>query len=174
MKFLDEKFRELEEELKITETSKYQLRNKILENAHENKKRNFKGLIVVACMLFIIASPFYSSTMASMADKILPISITPSFSGGQHNPDLTSQLAKLVEKEGYTVNFVGINPSPYTIEISLILKDSTLKQATDDLESKITNYLYENGYDKYELKISEVTEAPSKIKGMTKAIFITR
>ena len=163
MKILDEPFRELEEELRITDKSKDQLRSKILQNAHKNKKRNLKhyGWIAVAiCMLFIITSPFYSPTMASMAGKILPISITPNFSDGQHNPDLTSQLFELVEKEGYTVNSVGITPSPYTIEISLILKDSTLKQATDDLEPKITNYLYENGYDEYELKVSEATEVP--------------
>ena len=103
--------------------------------------------------------------MASIAEKILPISITPSFSDGQNNSDLTSQLFELVEKEGYTVNSVGITPSPYTIEISLILKDYTLKHATDDLESKITNYLYENGYDKYELKFLEATEAPLDNQG---------
>lgn len=162
MKLLDEQFGVLEEELKIADKYKDQLRSKILQNAHKNKKRNFKlyGWIAVAvCMLFIVTSPIYSPTMASIAEKILPISITPSFSDGQNNSDLTSQLFELVEKEGYTVNSVGITPSPYTIEISLILKDYTLKHATDDLESKITNYLYENGYDKYELKFLEATEA---------------
>jgi hypothetical protein len=162
VKFLDEQFRELEGELRITDKSKDQLRSKILHNADENKKRNLKpyGWIAVAvCMLFLVTSPFYSPTMAGMVAKVLPISITPSFSNGQHNPDLTTQLFELVEKEGYTVNSVGITPSPYIIEISLILKESTLKQATDDLEPKITNYLYENGYDEYELKVSEATEA---------------
>ena len=38
------------------------------------------------------------------------------------------------------------------------MKDSTLKQATNDLEPKITYYLYENGYDEYELKISDAAE----------------
>ncbi|MCP3742772.1 DUF4030 domain-containing protein [Rossellomorea sp. BNER] len=168
MKFLDEQFRELEEDLRITDKSKDQLRSKILQNAHKNKKRILKpyGWIAVAiCMLFIITSPFYSSTMASIAEKIFPISITPSFSDGQNNPGLTSQLFELVEKEGYTVNSVGITPSPYTIEISLILKDSTLKQATNDLEPKITNYLYEKGYDDYELKVTGVTEAPQVDQG---------
>jgi predicted amino acid-binding ACT domain protein len=161
MKFLDEQFRELEEELKITDKSKDQLRSKILQNTHENKKRSFKyygWITVVICMLFLITSPFYSPTMASMLGKILPISIAPSFPGGQHNPGLTSQLFELVEKEGYTVNSVGITPSPYTIEISLILQGSILRQATSDLEPKITNYLYENGYDEYELRFSEATE----------------
>lgn len=167
MNFLDEQFRELDEQLKVTDKSKDQLRSKVLYNAHKNRKRNLKhyGWIAVACVLFIITSPFYSPTMASIAGKILPISITSSFPDGQHNPDLTSQLFELVEKEGYTVNFVGITPSPYTIEISLILKDSTLKQATDNLEPRLTNYLYENGYDKYELKVSKETEAPKGYPG---------
>lgn len=167
MNFSDEQFKELEEQLKVTDKSKDQLRSKVLHNAHKSNKRNLKhyGWVAVACMLFIITSPFYSSTMANIAGKILPISITPSFSDGQHNPDLTSQLFELVEKEGYTVNFVGITPSPYTIEVSLILKDSTLKQATDDLEPKLTNYLFENGYDKYDLKVSKATEAPQEYRG---------
>ena len=162
MKFTDEQFSDLEEELKITEKSKNQLRYKILQNINKrekhNRKRNF-WIVVAVCMLFMVTSPFYSSTMAMIAEKILPISITPSYSNGQYNPDLTTQLAELVEREGYSFNSVGITPSPYTIEISLILKDSTLKQATENLEPKITNFLYENGYDQYELIISEGTEA---------------
>lgn len=162
MKFLDEQFSELGEELKLTEKSKDQLQYKILQNVHKIKKHNRKRYVWIAvavCMLFIATSPFYSPTMARVAERILPISITPSYSNGQYNPGLTSQLAELVEREGYSFNSVGITPSPYTIEISLILKDSTLKQATEDLEPKVTNYLYENGYDQYKLKISEGTEA---------------
>lgn len=161
MKFTDEQFSELEEELKITEKSKNQLKYKILQNINKREKHNRKryfGIVVAVCMLFIITSPFYSPTMARVAERILPISITPSYSNGQYNPDLTSQLAELVEREGYSFNSVGIKPSPYTIEISLILKDSTLKQATENLEPKVINFLYENGYDQYELIISEGTE----------------
>lgn len=163
MKFLDEQFSELAEELKLTEKSKDQLKRRTLQNVHNSKKHNRKRYVWIAvavCMLCIIASPFYSPTMASVAERILPISITPSYSDGERDPHLTSQLLELVGKEGYTINFVGITPSPYTIEISLILKDSTLRQARADLEPKIMNYLYENGYDQYELKITEGTEAP--------------
>lgn len=162
--FLDEQFSDLEQELKMTDKSKRLLRNKILQNTHISKKRNLKMYTLVAttvCFLILIMSPFYSTTMASLVSKIIPISITPSFSSNQENSNLTFQLVKLVEGEGYTVSSVGITPSPYTIEISLILKDSILKlkQATDELEPKINNYLYENGYDEYELKFLEVTEA---------------
>lgn len=187
MKFLDEQFRELGEKLRLTDKSKDQLKRQILINKNKHKKRKIKhyGWIAVAvCMLFIVTSPLYSPTMASIAERILPISITPSYSDGQHNPDLISQLAELVENEGYTYDFIGITPSPYTIEISLILKNSTLKQATDDLEPKITNYLYEKGYDQYELKISEGTEAPppantqvddtyEKVSEIVKEVFVS-
>lgn len=162
MKFTDEQFSELEEELKITEKSKNQLKYKISQNINKREKHNRKRyfwIVVAVCMLFIVTSPFYSPTMARVAERILPISITPSYSNGQYNPDLTSQLAELVEREGYSFNSVGITPSPYTIEISLILKGSTLKQATENLEPKVTNFLYENGFDQYELIISEGTEA---------------
>lgn len=164
MNFSDEHFKELEKQLKVTNKSKEQLRWKILHNAHKSKKRNLKyySLIALACMLLIITSPFYSSTMASIAGKLSPISVTPSFSDDEYNPNLSSQLFELVEKEGYIVDFVGVTPSPYTIEISLTLKESTLKKAKDDLEPKITNYLYENDYDHYKLKISK---APKKYRG---------
>lgn len=162
MKSLDEQFSEMREELKLTEKSKDQLKRKILQNVHKRKKHHtnqYVWIAVAVCMILMLTAPIFSPTMARIAERILPISITPSYSDGQSNPDLISQLAELVKREGYSFNSVGITPSPYTIEISLILKDSTLKQATEDLEPKITNYLYENGYDQYELKISEGTEA---------------
>jgi hypothetical protein len=163
MKSSNDQFKELEDQLKITDKSKEQLRSKIMQSTHRHKKSHFKkyGWIAAACMLFIVLSPYYSTTMASIVAKVLPISITPNVSDGQQNPDLTSKLFKLVEKEGYTVNSVGTLTSPFTIEISLVLKDFTLKQAKEDLESKITHYLYENGYDEYELKIIEAPEVPN-------------
>ncbi|MDT9025051.1 DUF4030 domain-containing protein [Rossellomorea yichunensis] len=167
MKYSNDQFKELEDQFKIADKSKEQLRSKIMKSTYKNKKSHFKkyGWIAAACMLFIVISPFYSTTMASIVEKVLPISITPNVSDGQQNPDLTSKLFKLVEKEGYTVNSVGTTPSPFTIEISLVLKESTLKQAKEDLESKITNYLYENGYDEYELKIIEAPEVPNNERG---------
>lgn len=190
MQFLDKQFKDLEEELKLTDRAKEQLKSKIMYNSHKTKKRKSKyygWVTAVTCILLIITSPLYSSKMASMASKILPISILPNYSNGQENPDLTSQLFELVEKEGYIVNSVGITPSPYTIEISLFLKDSTLKQAAEDLEPKVKSYLYENGYDKYELKVSEAAEAGAlkegqgdessivyeKVKEIVKEVFIS-
>lgn len=161
MKFLDEQFRELEEELKINQQSKQQLKQKIFQNVTTKEKRPIKqyGWIAVAvCMVFVVTLPFYSPTMASIVAKVLPIQITPHYSEGQYNPDLSAQLFELVDREGYEVGAVGITPSPYTIEVSLILKDATLKQATEALEPKITSYLYENGYDEFELLFTEAPE----------------
>ncbi|WP_034756345.1 DUF4030 domain-containing protein [Rossellomorea vietnamensis] len=156
-------FKELEEQLKVRDRSKEQLRSKMMQSTNERKKSSFKkyGWIAAACMLFLVISPFYSTTMASIVAKVLPITITPQISDGEPNPNLTSDLFKLVEKEGYRVGSVGTTPSPFTIEVSLVLGDSTLKQAKEDLEAKITSYLYENGYDDYELKITEAPEIPT-------------
>jgi Protein of unknown function (DUF4030) len=156
-------FKELEEQLKVTDGSKEHLRSKIIQSTNEKKKRHFKKnvWIAAACILFLITSPFYSTTMASIVAKVLPITITPQISDGEPNPNLTSDLFTLVEKEGYRVSAVGTTPSPFTIEVSLVLEASTLKQAKENLESKITNYLYENGYDDYELKITEAPEIPT-------------
>ncbi|WGG44727.1 DUF4030 domain-containing protein [Rossellomorea sp. DA94] len=156
-------FKELEEQLKVTDESKEHLRSKIMQSTNAKKKRHFKKYvwIAAACILFLITSPFYSTTMASIVAKVLPITITPQISDGEPNPNLTSDLFTLVEKEGYRVSSVGTTPSPFTIEVSIHLEDSTLKQAKEDLESKITSYLYENGYDDYELKITEAPEIPT-------------
>ncbi|RBP03871.1 DUF4030 domain-containing protein [Rossellomorea aquimaris] len=156
-------FKELEEQLKVTDGSTEQLRSKIMKSTNEKKKIYFKKYvwIAIACILFLVISPFYSTTMASIVAKVLPITITPQISDGEPNPNLTSDLFKLVKKEGYRVSSVGTTPSPFTIQVSLHLGDSTLKQAKEDLESKITNYLYENGYDDYELKIIKAPEVPS-------------
>ncbi|PFG05175.1 DUF4030 domain-containing protein [Bacillus sp. es.034] len=157
-------FKELEEQLKVTDGSKEQLRSKIMQSTNEKKKIHFKKYIWIAaaCILFLVTSPFYSTTMASIVAKVLPITITPQISDGEPNPNLTSDLFKLVEKQGYRVSSVGTTPSPFTIQVSLHLGDSTLKQAKEDLESKITNYLYENGYDDYELKIIKAPEVPTR------------
>ncbi|MFJ8236380.1 DUF4030 domain-containing protein [Ureibacillus sp. NPDC094379] len=163
MKFLDEQFCELEEELKINKQSKEQLKQKILQSVTTKEKRPIKqyGLLAVAvCIIFIVTLPFYSPTMASIVAKVIPIKITPHYSEGQYNPDLSAQLFDLVEEEGYEIGAVGITPSPYKIEVSLILKNTTLKQATEALEPKITSYLYENGYDKFELLFTEAPEVP--------------
>ena len=157
-------FKELEEQLKVTDRSKDQLRSKMMQSTNERKKSSFKkyGWIAAACMLFLVISPFYSTTMASIVAKVLPITITPQISDGEPNPNLTSDLFTLVEKEGYRVGSVGTSTlSPFTIEVSLHLEDSTLKQAKEDLESKITHYLYEKGYDDYELKIIKAPEVPT-------------
>ncbi|MBD7939443.1 DUF4030 domain-containing protein [Cytobacillus sp. Sa5YUA1] len=147
------------------EQLEFNVGNKTNESSFTNmisltRKLAYVGIGLTLLFSLFIGSAFISPAMASIVAKVLPISITPNFSNGQHNPDLTSLLFELIEKEGYTVNYVGITPSPYTIEISLILEDTTLKQATDDLEPKVSNYLYENGYDKYELKVSEAVETP--------------
>lgn len=164
MKFSDNQFKEFEKHLKIKEASKFQLRSNILQAVHKNNKRKPKrqmGWIFIAIsILFLLSSPFYSTTMASVMEKILPISIAPSFSGEQ-DTQLSSRLYELVESEGYAINSLNLTPSPYTIEISLNLKNSTLKQATEDLEPKIENYLSESGYDKYVLKISETNKTYS-------------
>lgn len=162
MKYSDDQFRELEDQLRLTDQSKDQLRSKILQSAHENKKRYIKHYVwlAAACVIFIITTPIYSSTMASIASKISPIKIPSTFTNEPNDSDMTTRLFELVEKEGYTVNSVGVTPSPYTVEVSLILKDSSLQHAADNLKPLITDYLYENGYDEFELKVLEAPEAP--------------
>lgn len=171
MRYSDDQFRELEKGLRMSNRAKEQLRTKIVQKAYMNKK-NVKpyGIIAAACAAILIVLPYSSPTMASIAEKILPISITPSFFAKEQNSDLISELFDLVEREGYTVYSAGITPSPYTIDISLELKEETLQQATAVLEPLITDYLYKNGYDKYELKLSEAGKTDQHDSGQDKYI----
>ncbi|GKV57028.1 hypothetical protein NCCP2222_29750 [Sporosarcina sp. NCCP-2222] len=159
MKSLDEQLLELEAQLHMTDESKTELRTRILQKAHDKTSRRLTsfGWIAVACLVLIFTSPIYSSTAARVVSKIIPLSITSSLNGS-NNPDVTSQLFELVTEEGYEVNFIGVTPSPYTVEVSLVLQKSALHQAIKDLEPKITDYLYINGFDKFDLKISSVTD----------------
>ncbi|WP_301107665.1 hypothetical protein [Sporosarcina sp.] len=158
---LDEKLSDLQEELKITEPSKSELRNKIMNSVHSRKQHKPKPYLWAAaaiCMAVFIMSPFYSATMANLTAKIYPISITPSISDSEDTSSLTSRLYKLVEGEGYEVSSVGVLPSPDTIEISLVLNELSLHQAEQQLEPIIMNFLYENGYDSYTIKILKAND----------------
>ncbi|MDQ0232639.1 hypothetical protein [Metabacillus malikii] len=158
MNFSDEQFRDLEEELNLTEKSKAQLRSRIIHYVDQSKKRTFKAykwITATICILLIFTSPFYSKTMAKIVEKILPITINSSYSNEQDHSDITTQVFELVEKEGYTVNSVGALPSPFTIDISLFLDNTTLKQAKEFLEPKVTKLLSDKGYDEYKLKFIE-------------------
>ncbi|WP_153721807.1 DUF4030 domain-containing protein [Sporosarcina cascadiensis] len=158
---LDEQLHHLQEELRITEESKRQLQNKIMHSIHsrkQHKSRPYLWAAAAICLAIIFMSPFYSTTMAGLAAKISPISITPGIADSDDNSGLTSQLYQLVEGEGYEVNSVGVLPSPDTIEISLVLNEFSLQYAKQQLEPKIMNFLSDNGYDSYEIKILKANE----------------
>lgn len=159
---LDEQLKELGEDLQVKSQAKDELKRRVLQNAaapRKNHGRKYVWAVAAVCLL-VLTSPFYSTTMAGIASKILPLDIRSSLSDGG-GTNLTRDLYEMVEKEGYMLNSVGVTPSPYTIEINLILDGGTLKDAQDHLTPLVETYLNENGYDQYELVFSEMEEMPS-------------
>ncbi len=153
---LDEQLKELGEDLQVKPQAKDELKRRVLHNMSEsgNVRRKKYGWVAAAICLLVLTSPFYSTTMASLASKILPLDIRSSFSE-EGFENLSGALLKLVEEEGYMVNSVGVTPSPYTIEINLLLDGTTLKKAKEHLLPLVEGYLHENGYDQYKLVFSE-------------------
>lgn len=156
---LDEQLKELGEDLQLKPHAKDELKRQVLQNSHvpqKTRKRKYGWAVAAVCLL-VLTSPFYSTTMAGIASKILPLDIRSSFSENGSS-DITRDLFQLVEGEGYLANSVGVRPSPYTIEISLFLEGTTLKEVKEHLSPLVEKYLDENGYDQYKLVFSEAED----------------
>ena len=161
---LDEQLKELGEKLEVKPQAKDELKRRVLDNVsspHKVRRGRYGWAVAVICLL-VLTSPFYSTTMAGIASKILPLDIRSSMSE-EGTRGLWEDVLKIVEEEGYVANSVSITPSPYTIEINLIGDKNILKDAQEALSPIVEAYLTENGYDQYELVFSEMEEmSPSE------------
>lgn len=154
---LNDQLKELNEELHIDAKHQQALKQRILLQQTVTKRTYKKRWLAVAtmCLLFLL-SPFYSSTMANLAAKILPLDIQPSYSESEAmKAHITGQISELVQQEGYEVSFVGTTYSPFTIEIGVELTDTRLKDIKKHLQPLVETFLYENGIDDYKLLITK-------------------
>ena len=133
-----------------------QLRKRVMDKctepiAKKSSHRKTWVSLAVALFLLIASSPIYSTTMASLAAKILPLEIpvNPSFSDS-----LLAEMMKIIEQTGYEVSSVGSTPNPFTIRIVLVKEEDSLSTIKQTLEPLIKQLLYDEGIDQYELDIS--------------------
>lgn len=153
---LDVSFKKLNTAMPMQPDTHEQLRNRIMDECTEpiEKKSSHQKMwisLAVALFLLIANSPFYSTTMASLAAKFLPLEIpvNPSFSHSLH-----AEMMEIIEHAGYEVSSVGSTPNPFTIRIVLVKEEESLSTIKQTLVPLFKQLLYDEGIDQYELDIS--------------------
>lgn len=164
---LNESFKKLNQSIRIKPEYNDKLRKRILFTSMTDGRRkrvNKKSwiLVAVAILLLLGSSPFYSTTMASLASKIIPLKIQ---GGNSSNIDaLHTDIVQIVEQAGYNLSSVGTTPNPFTIHIVLLKEEDSLASMKKVLEPKIEKLVYEQGIDQYKLKITEVEEKQERYR----------
>ncbi|WP_075619458.1 hypothetical protein [Paenisporosarcina indica] len=161
---LQESLKNLDQKIRMKAEYQDQLRKRVLgeiqrpvTKTSSNRKIWISAAVVL--LLFLGSSPFYSTTMASLVAKIIPLEIKV------NDATIHESIMAVIEREGYEASFVGTIPNPYTIEISLMEAEDNLSTMKEVLEPKIENLLYEKGIDSYKLKITQFegsVETPEK------------
>lgn len=158
---LNESFKKLNQRIRIKPEYNDKLRKLILSKSMTDGKRkrpNKKSwlLVAVAILLLFGSSPFYSTTMASLASKIIPLKIQGSNSF--KNDVLHTGIVQIVEQSGYNVSSVGTTPNPFTVHIVLLKGEDSLSVMKKVIEPEIEKLLSEQGIDQYKLNITAKVE----------------
>ncbi|MGI2326873.1 hypothetical protein [Planococcus sp. YIM B11945] len=119
------------------------------------KRKLNKTWLSLAAAIFLLVgfSPFYSTSMASLAAKILPLKIS-SVENQSGSPEFVNGIMEIVSGNGYEMGGLGILPDPYTIDVSVMAGQGDLKEVKENLQPQIEQYLADQGVDKYKLLIS--------------------
>ncbi|MCI1590735.1 hypothetical protein [Heyndrickxia oleronia] len=142
-----------------------QLRERILFESKTVKKKssNKKIWILAAATVLVLlgSSPLYSSTMASLAAKIIPLEIRGSDTSNA-NP-LHSKISQIIEDSGYGISSIGTTPNPFTIHIALQKGEASLPSMKEVLVPKMEKLLSDQGIDQYKLDITQVDDSEKKL-----------
>ena len=171
---LNTSFDKLNQNLRMKPAYHEQLRERImLESKMAIKKKPSNKRIylsvAVALLLLLASSPLYSTTMASLATKILPLQIPAGNSSAVDS--LHSKIMEILEQSGYEASSVGTRPNPYTIEIVLMKGEDSLVAMKKVLVPQLEQVLYEQGIDQYQLNITQFEgseELPERHRKMSK------
>lgn len=154
---LNNSFAKLNQNLRMKSEYHEQLRKHILLESKFaiKKKPSSKKIwlsVIVALLLLLESSPLYSTTMASLPAKILPLQIPV---GNSSTVDsLHSKIMEILEQSGYEASSVGTRPNPYTIEIVLMKGEDSLVSMKKVLVPQLEQLLYDQGTDQYQLTIT--------------------
>lgn len=128
------------------------LESKTVIKKKPSNKKTFLS-VAVALLLLLGSSPLYSTTMASLAGKILPLQILVGNSSAADS--LHSKIMEILEQSGYEASSVGTRPNPYTIEIVLMKGEDSLVSMKKVLVPQLEQVLYNQGIDQYQLNITQ-------------------
>jgi len=156
---LAKRLKDFNDEFCMKDNNKQALKHRIIGASKQSKQHSFtpkKGWIVAITMftLLILTSPMYSSSMAALASKILPLGINSSFSDSKEYPDLHVELSKVITEAGFEIGFIGTTYNPYTIEVGLSVSKDDFSAAKDTVTPQIDELLYNSGINEYNLKIT--------------------
>lgn len=149
MKNSSEPFKELNDEFRLTKKAKSSLRNRILTSPPKIRSKKPYWITAVITIIIVLFSPLYSTTMADVANKILPLEIKNT--NGEHK--LNDQLDELFKKNGYKNVAIGESfGNNYKITIGLSdVSNKELKIIQGKMTPSIKKQLIKQGIDDYRL-----------------------
>lgn len=152
MKFSDNHFKELEEQLKIKKPHLNRLKSSICL-ASSKPKRSMKPIWIPALVLsgiMMLSFPFYSPALAEIVAKVKPLVISEQSSSSS---PITTELTTVLSTNGYDVSSVGFLTKENMIEIGL---EKGHEYDLSKIEEIAQSYLTEQGYDLYTIDIVEM------------------
>ena len=164
-------FKKLNRSIRMKPEYHAQLRERILFESKTMKKKSANKkiwLLAAATILLLLgSSPLYSTTMASLAAKIIPLKIRGSDTS--NTDPLHSKISQIVEESGYKISSIGTTPSPFTIHIALQKGEKSLISMKEVLVPKIEKLLFNQGIDQYKLDITQVDNSEKKLNKHSKS-----
>ncbi|MEI5908506.1 DUF4030 domain-containing protein [Bacillus spongiae] len=150
---LNQSFQSLNQKLRMKREYHDHLKKRILlesKTAVKQKRINKKVVLSIAltALLLLISSPLYSTTMASLAAKIIPLEM-------KSNSSIIGKIFEVGEQSGYKPLHVKISYNPYTITIWLEKGEDSLAKIQGILEPEIKELLYNEGIDQYTLNFTQ-------------------
>lgn len=153
MKFSEDNFKELEEQLQVKQPHLNRLKMSIVQQAAKPKKSRKRQWLVafsVLC-LFAVSFPLYSPVVANIVAKVKPLEIEQQ---GDSSHALVDKLMNLLSSNGYdAVNSVGVRTKDNVVEITF---EKGQDYDVDAIKALVQPYLLEEGYDMYTVEVLEI------------------
>lgn len=153
MKFSEDNFKELEEQLQVKEPHLNRLKTSIVQQVAKPKKSRKRQWFVafsVLC-LFAVSFPLYSPVVANIVGKVKPLEIEQQ---GDRSHALVDKLMNLLSSNGYdAVNSVGVRTNDNVVEITF---EKGEDYDVDAMKALVQPYLLAEGYDTYTVEVLEI------------------
>lgn len=153
MKFSEDNFKELEEQLKVKQPHLNRLKSSIVRQAAKpQKSRKRQWLVAFSLLCLVVLSfPIYSPVVANIVAKVKPLAIEEQ---GDSSHALVEQLMNLLSANGYdAVNSVGVRTKDNVVEITF---EKGEDYDVDAIKALVQHYLLEEGYDTYTVEVLEI------------------